>query len=340
MAYMFYYLYKRRGDGEHLERAFHYLKLAADLRSTSKAKKEVTFLCGDAGFYVLKALCYYEDGNQKKVNYYIDQLKSLGNLKVKSCEILYGWSGYLYSLLLLNKHIPNAIDPTYINTIANKIISLGLNHPSKPPKCPLMYSWPTSSSKYLGAAHGLSGILYHLMHVPGLCDTPKARDLVKGSLDYLKSIVSEGGNWEFFVPQGEKCTTADDDVAQWCHGAVGFTFMWARAYEVFQEKSYLEMAEMCANLTWEKGLIRKGRGLCHGISGNGYVFIELYKLTRKQEYWDKAIQFLAFCWSEQAKEMYTPDCPYSLFEGVAAIPFYVADVLDPLHSWGFPGYGL
>ena len=34
-----------------------------------------------------------------------------------------------------------------------------------------------------------------------------------------------------------------------------------------------------ANLCWERGLLRKGPGVCHGVAGTGYVFLLLYRLT-------------------------------------------------------------
>ena len=33
------------------------------------------------------------------------------------------------------------------------------------------------------------------------------------------------------------------------------------------------------DLCWERGLLRKGPGICHGVAGSGYVFLLLYRLT-------------------------------------------------------------
>lgn len=52
-------------------------------------------------------------------------------------------------------------------------------------KCPLMYQW--HDSYYLGAAHGLSGILYLLLQIKEYLTEEDLNRLIKPTLDYLKS---------------------------------------------------------------------------------------------------------------------------------------------------------
>ena len=51
------------------------------------------------------------------------------------------------------------------------------------------------------------------------------------------------------------------------------------ASELFpdHEKSCFEAAMAAGDLTWKQGLLLKGNGLCHGISGNGYLLHSLYR---------------------------------------------------------------
>jgi hypothetical protein len=44
---------------------------------------------------------------------------------------------------------------------------------------------------------------------------------------------------------------------------------------------YLSVARRCGEATWRYGLLRKGPGICHGISGSGYAMLCLYKTTRE-----------------------------------------------------------
>lgn len=37
--------------------------------------------------------------------------------------------------------------------------------------------------------------------------------------------------------------------------------------------------EKCGKVIWERGLLLKGFGLCHGVAGNGYSLLSLYQLT-------------------------------------------------------------
>jgi hypothetical protein len=53
----------------------------------------------------------------------------------------------------------------------------------------------------------------------------------------------------------------------------------ARAYLIWKEQKYLDSCLKCGELIWQKGLLKKGPGLCHGVAGNGYVFLLLYRLT-------------------------------------------------------------
>lgn len=54
--------------------------------------------------------------------------------------------------------------------------------------------------------------------------------------------------------------------------------------QVFKEEKYLKEAAECGEVIWQRGLLRKGYGICHGTAGNGYAFLSLYKLTQEKKY--------------------------------------------------------
>lgn len=54
--------------------------------------------------------------------------------------------------------------------------------------------------------------------------------------------------------------------------------------QVFKDEKYLKEAAECAEVIWQRGLLRKGYGICHGTAGNGYAFLSLYKLTQEKKY--------------------------------------------------------
>lgn len=51
------------------------------------------------------------------------------------------------------------------------------------------------------------------------------------------------------------------------------------ANKVFQDEKYLNAAVKFADIVWQRGLLTKGYGLCHGVSGNSYTFMSLFQLT-------------------------------------------------------------
>ena len=58
-------------------------------------------------------------------------------------------------------------------------------------------------------------------------------------------------------------------LVQWCHGAPGFVITMVAAEAAFGGGSYLAAARKAAHVIWNRGLLRKGVGLCHGIRWMG-----------------------------------------------------------------------
>ena len=115
-----------------------------------------------------------------------------------------------------------------------------------------------------------------------------------------------------------------------CHGAPGAVFLFSQAYAVLGERRFLEAAMRAGEVVWTRGLLRKGPGACHGISGNAYALLRLYKTTQDDKWLHRALQFAEFMQSEEFKRgARTPDHPRSLFEGQAAAACLYADLLRP-----------
>lgn len=80
-------------------------------------------------------------------------------------EYLYGRAGYLYTLMFLRQEIgEHVIDPQLITEIFEAMIKSGEKYARDTgSSSPLMYKW--HDSEYMGAAHGVSGIIYLLLRV-------------------------------------------------------------------------------------------------------------------------------------------------------------------------------
>ena len=58
----------------------------------------------------------------------------------------------------------------------------------------------------------------------------------------------------------------------------------------------------------------QGLGLCHGISGNAYASLSLYRLTGDDLYKRRAQQFGQFMVDNYSQLKDVPDTPLSMFE--------------------------
>ena len=67
---------------------------------------------------------------------------------------------------------------------------------------------------------------------------------------------------------------------------------------MYKDPSYLHAAERAAQLIWERGLLKKGPGLCHGVAGNAYAFLVMYRLTGNVAYYYRALQFAEFIFTK------------------------------------------
>lgn len=138
----------------------------------------------------------------------------------------------------------------------------------------------------------------------------------------------------------------ENELVHWCHGATGAIQLLIAAYVILRDNKYLSVrrrkhvisynvycfqaAKRCADLIWHKGVLRKGPGICHGVSGNGYAFLLLYRLTHEQEYLDKAKVFAAIMMDPTFEQFArVPDCPFSLFEGWAGALCFLTDLYQP-----------
>lgn len=307
------------------QRAIHLVdKAISNLNS-----KRISFLNGDAGPLALGAVLHKD---QPKIS---DKLiDRLVHLKFENSshpnEILYGRAGYLYSLLFVDKYYSPVIPFSVYRKVIVAILFTGRKEAKNvEASTPLHFTW--HEKNYLGAAHGVAGILYMLLCAHDKLE-PDERDLmIKPTLDHLSEQRYSTGN--FLSSQGSN----RDRLVQWCHGAPGFVHLFLQAYKVYQDKKYLDLALTAADIVWERGLLEKGYSICHGVSGNSYSFLALYKVTKDIKHLYRAACFADWCTDHPKKEGMKPDRPYSLFEGIAGVSFFLNDVLDPLNA-AFPGY--
>lgn len=312
------------------------LKLCCDIveacDSASRDSGRVTFICGRAGVCALGAVLAKHAGDERLLDLYLTKFKEIKLPSDLPNELLYGRVGFLWACSFLNKHMgKDTISTAQMRAVVDEIIKAGRRLANRG-RCPLMYEW--HGKKYWGAAHGLAGIMHVLMDMEL---KPDQVEDVKGTLRYMIKNRFPSGNY----PSSEG--SESDRLVHWCHGAPGVTLTLAKAAEVFGEKEFLQAAVDAGEVVWKRGLLKQV-GICHGISGNTYVFLSLYRLTGNVEYLYRAKAFACFLYDRAQKliaegKMHGGDRPYSLFEGIGGMTHLFLDMIEPSEA-RFPAYEL
>ncbi|CAG7723925.1 unnamed protein product [Allacma fusca] len=310
------------------ERHVKYVEMHTVVKSSKKDVDSVGFLLGKAGFYAVGAVFGKIMGNRELLNQsltnYIDAAsvcKPIEFLQCGSDELFVGRAGYLFGALWLQEKLGHGypgVPKEDLREIWSTIVQSGrryARHKSSP--CPLMFSY--YDTEYLGAAHGLCAILQILLSFPlFLKDDVDAERDIQQTCDFYLSLQSREGNFPCAMDEiSERNRRSEsNELVHWCHGAPGAIYLFAKAYLHFGNPKYLDACIKCGEVVWTKGLLRKGPGICHGVAGNGYVFLLLHRLTKEPDisgkYLYRAEKFAEFLKDSNFKsKARTPDCPYS-----------------------------
>ncbi|XP_073489654.1 glutathione S-transferase LANCL1 [Aquarana catesbeiana] len=334
IALLYLHLSEVYGDPLCLQKAKEYA--TKSLRCLNK--RDVTFLCGDAGLYAVASVIFHKLGSAQEADDCVNRVLQMHSTVMKldsrlPDELLYGRVGYLYTLLFINKHFGDGKIPyQYMQQVCDIVIQSGENmaaHRRIQNLSPLMYEW--YGEHYVGPAHGLAGIYYYLMQATCYVSSEKIQSLVRPSVDYVTQLKFPSGNYPPCI--GDK----RDLLVHWCHGAPGVIYMLIQAYKVFKDERYLIAAAQCTDISWHRGLLKKGYGICHGAAGNAYCFLAMYNLTHDLKYLHRACKFAEWCLDYGEHGCRTPDTPFSLFEGMAGTIYFLADMLNPTTA-KFPAF--
>lgn len=335
-------LYERleRLSGEYREQLERAIEACGKIASRHSGFRDpISFYMGKPGVYtclgcILKDVRYIEK---------VLDMSSLVTSRHAEDELLYGNAGYLYCLVyILSKWSDIPLRDRIIQTINSTVQEL-IQQGNQ--EGVLKYTFPRGMEMYLGAAHGTIGILQTILLAYEYL-TIDINSILLSTLDYILSLQLPSGN--FPMIDGERI----DEVIHFCHGSAGVVPMLCTAYKALKNPRYLDAAIKAGNDIWDRGLIKKGRGLCHGIAGNGYSFLSLYKVTQNEMWYYRAILFAYKLFNDaylnsEILQYYDPqrlrrgvaDTPYSLMEGLGGTICYMLDVLHP-DSSSFPGYEL
>ncbi|KAL8428132.1 hypothetical protein Efla_005835 [Eimeria flavescens] len=112
---------------------------------------------------------------------------------------------------------------------------------------------------------------------------------------------------------------------------------------------FLDWLNALGRVTWRRGLLTKGLGLCHGVGGNGLSLLSAFRTTQQPRWLRRALLFALEGIKRQQQLLSVPDRPFSLFEGAAGFAVFLRDCAEALRAaccpdrpttFYFPGYEL
>lgn len=213
-------------------------------------------------------------------------------------DLMSGRAGYLYTLLYVYKHIEfqTIISIELIRDVLNAIIKSGRQQAAKAnipnlPLCYLNYDIEKEGKMYFGSLYGMCGIIYMILQVKFIefylaiimknlfilkqaqkaLSTEEYDVEIKPTILYMISKKLPSKNYPI------SNTDTSDELIGFCHGSPAFLMLFSLAYLNYQsdKKSselFLKEAKDCADVIWERGMLLKSYGLCHGSAGLHRVF--------------------------------------------------------------------
>lgn len=227
-----------------------------------------------------------------------------------------GRAGLIFAASFLKSYFKkDVITRSSVVAVGEAVIRRGQQLSSNPSSY-MEFNNPNDGGKWLGQSHGSAGVLCQLLDVPELLEEgTNSRDMIIGTLNHIVANQFPSGNFP-----SEYYDSSVDKLVQWDHGAPGVMGVLVKAANILSNSSYLDAAHLAADCTWERGLLYKGLMLCHGITGNTYMQIYMYKMTRDLKYMDRALSFQEFL--SGMPELYDVDLmrkptpyPFSFFTG-------------------------
>lgn len=123
---------------------------------------------------------------------------------------------------------------------------------------------------FLGAAHGLSSILQILLSFP---EHYQGKEDVESVIANSVNLMLDQEENDNYPPVLGQVKDDRDTLVHWCHGAPGVVYLMAKAYMTWKHDKFLYAALRCGDIVWQKGLLKKGPGICHGVAGMVYMSI-------------------------------------------------------------------
>jgi lantibiotic modifying enzyme len=206
---------------------------------------------------MLAAILHQMDRKEEALNEANDLISQLYALAEKvpstECDVLYGRAGVIQAILFLRKELECAsLGKDVVVHLARHVISEGRRCASTS-NTGLALLWEFHITNYLGAAHGVVGILHTLLsltpeELQSLEESHNAGPLIRQTIDQLDNFCWPSGNLQISTKaMGTRSgsgfrSRSGDQLVHWCHGAPGHILLLVKAYTIFENDQYLQRA--------------------------------------------------------------------------------------------------
>ena len=165
-----------------------------------------------------------------------------------------------------------------------------------------------------------------------------AREECLATMDALVDLAFPSGNF----PSSAGRTS--DKLVQFCHGGPGIipVLLAARAVcagDATRIAAYTAAAVRAGHDVYRRGILCKGVGLCHGIAGNAFALLALFRATEDELWLARAEEFAGTALALLPELQDVPDDPLSLFNGLAGLAALLSALDEPRNAT-FPAFEL
>jgi eukaryotic-like serine/threonine-protein kinase len=190
------------------------------------------------------------------------------------------------------------------------------------------YPVTTFTTKFLGMAHGWSGILYATIRWCRVAQSPLPNKMQK----YLEELCTFAESSK----KGQRWSWRRDKkgyLPGWCNGNAGLYYLWLQASYLQIDDKYIIFSEQSARQCWESP--SHIPNLCCGIVGQIYVLLNFYQHTGEIQWQKRALQLAKKVVIDQQHEntiLYQGNVGIALiaaeldFPELASMPFFAGEV--------------
>jgi len=192
--------------------------------------------------------------------------------------------------------------------------------------CETLSQGPPEPLPYYGFAHGWAGIYFALLEWSRVSGAalpawfwPSLQRFRAGGERFGPSV-----RWPVLTNSSAKTY-----MRGWCNGTPGMVLLWARAYELTGDISYLRTARACG-----RDMLIDPHGvdnLCCGLAGRSYGLLALSRVDPSKPWRDHAVGLGIQAMKEERLEFWRR----SLFKGTAGLLCLALDLLSS-NPMGFP----